>query len=222
MSKILFLAISLVAVGLILLITRESSAQAPLFSQRSWQTMHGREEGKASERVLLYRFKTPPNWIRRDPLPSESLVDTMKPVCEFFIPAGAESIRLTIHTFPVSSEQPRIPPIAQVSRWKNQFEEYDPLSLQIIPQSRGGFIGLLLDVQGIIQGQNQHMLSWSMQLAPEYDRQLSASESFLDRQRRADYTIKVVASPTLIKKHRQMLLAFANTFELIEELPSPL
>ncbi|CUI16415.1 conserved hypothetical protein [Candidatus Protochlamydia naegleriophila] len=192
-------------------------------TEQSWQNINAREEAANEPRSPLYRALAPISWICHTPSPSDSLLDTTKSVCEFFIQDGTEKLRLTIHTFPVNEVQPRIPPLAQITRWKTQFEELDPLTIQVIPQSQGGFVGLLLEAEGLYQGQLQKMLGWSMQLAPEYDRQLQNKSDLLkNRLRRADYTIKIVGPTLLINKHRKALLHFANSFELIDELPTPL
>lgn len=191
--------------------------------EQNLQTINAREEVADEPRLPLYRALAPSSWACHQPNPNDSLLDTTKPVCEFFIPEGKEKLRLTIHTFPVNEVQSRIPPFAQITRWKTQFEELDPLATQVTPQSQGGFVGLLLEAEGIYQGQLQKMLGWSMQLAPEYDRQLQNKSSLLkNRLRRADYTIKIVGPAFLINKHRKALLNFANSFELIDELPTPL
>ncbi len=192
-------------------------------TEQNWQTIHAREEAVDSPRFPLYRALVPSSWVCRHPNPNDSLLDTTKPVCEFFIQEGTEKLRLTVHTFPVNEAQPRIPPLAQITRWKTQFEELDPLAIQVTSQSQGGFVGLLLEAEGHYQGELQKMLGWSMQLAPEYDRQLQSRNDLLkNRLRRADYTIKIVGPSFLVNKHYRALLHFANSFELIDELPIPL
>ncbi|WP_068466537.1 hypothetical protein [Candidatus Protochlamydia phocaeensis] len=203
------------------LLVESCQTQSVPFSEWTWQILNGREEKPGDPRPSLYRAKVPLAWIRKDPAPTDSIIDTTKPICEFYIPTEKEPLRLTIHTFPVISAESRIPPSAQVARWKNQFDALDPLHVYVKSLSQGGFIGLLLEAHGIYQGQKQVMLGWSVQLAPEYDRMLAISSSF-DKQRRADYTIKIVGAPELIDKHRHALFLFANSFELIEELPHPL
>ncbi len=57
-----------------------------------------------------------------------------------------------------------------------------------------------------------------MQLAPAYERQLSLARQPHDNLKRADYTIKSVGPPDLMHKHRADILAFAQSFEMIDEL----
>lgn len=209
-------------IGLLALLMESCQHQSGPSSEWAWQTLNGREEKPGAPRPPLYRAKVPLAWTRKDPSPADSIIDTTKPICEFYIPTEKEPLRLTIHTFPVASAESRIPPLAQVARWKSQFETLDPLHSYVKLLSQGGFVGLFLEAHGIYQGQKQIMLGWSLQLAPEYDRLLAIGSSSFDKQRRADYTIKIAGAPDLIDKHRQALFLFANSFELIEELPHPL
>lgn len=182
----------------------------------------GRDNGQALERPLIYRACVPSHWIRQDPLETESIADTTKHICEFYIRENKEFIRITIHTFPIIKEMMRIPPQAQVNRWKEQFEELDLVATQTTPYAHGGFSGLFFKGRGILQGNTIEVLGWSMQLASVYDRQLSQGRKPLDGNKRADYTIKASGSPHLMVKYRSEILAFAHSFELIDELPSPL
>jgi hypothetical protein len=185
------------------------------FIEGKWENFNAREEMENGERLALYRAKVPSAWTRIDPVPNESLLDTKKSICEFFI---GEDVRLTIHTFPT-----KIPPLAQINRWKAQFQELDSLSTIILPRSLGGFIGFFFEGEGQYQDKRQKMMGWSMQLAPEYDQKLEHRSHFLkNRLQRADYTIKVVGPVESVNRHRKTLLLFANSFELIDELPTPL
>ncbi|CAF23815.1 hypothetical protein [Candidatus Protochlamydia amoebophila] len=187
-----------------------------------WQTFCACEEMKGQERILLYRALIPQSWIRQDPSLKDSLIDTTLSICEFYAKEGNDQARITIHTFPINERQLRIPPLAQIERWKKQFEDLDLLSVNVTTQSHGGFIGLCLEAEGTYQGQLQKMLAWSMHLSPEYDRQLNNRKDQLKyRLMRADYTIKIVGPASLINKQRKAFFQFANSFELIEELPSP-
>ncbi|MBA2368944.1 MAG: hypothetical protein H0V82_07980 [Candidatus Protochlamydia sp.] len=180
-----------------------------------WQTFNAREETENGERMAIYRAKVPSYWTRIDPSPKESLLDTKKPICEFII---EENVRLTIHTF-----YTRISPFAQISRWKAQFQELNSFSAVTTPRSQGGFVGLFFEGEGQYQGKAQKMMGWSMRLAPEYDQKLELSPNLMkNRLQRADYTIKVVGPVEMVDRHRKGLLLFANSFELIDELPAPL
>ena len=174
---------------------------------------------------MIYRALVPSQWIRKDPVEFESLADTTKAICEFYIRENGESgaeIRLTIHTFPILKEEERIPPQAQIARWKRQFEDLDVLSTQILPESHGGFSGLYFEGTGTLKNQPAKMLGWSMQLAHLFTRELSLNEQPLDSYKRADYTIKATGPPDFIHQHRKAIRDFAGSFEFIDELPSPL
>lgn len=177
----------------------------------SWQIITSRDEENPSERKPLYRAKVPTYWIRQDPLPTTSIADTTKPLCEFYIEEEGQHIHLTIHNFP----EQRIPPMAQINRWLQQFEERKPTHTSISALSHGGFAGLLLEAEGIFKAKPAKVLGWSMQLASEFYQQLEKT------QKKADYTIKAVGPPDLVNQHRESIGVFADSFELIDELPSP-
>lgn len=168
-----------------------------------------RDDGQSLDRPLIYRALAPQNWIRLELDPASSIADSTKANCEFQIEEGEEKIRITCHTFPIL-EGKRIPPQAQIARWKRQLENLDQLSVHVTPNSHGGFSGLFFEGEG-----NQvKVLGWSMQLGEVYLRQLG-----LEKEKRADYTIKAVGPPSMIEKHRHEIIQFANSFELIDELP---
>lgn len=185
----------------------------PEIASSYWQTINSRDDGDPSSRYPLYRAKIPLNWKRIDPLSDESIVDTTKSLCEFLFEEG--KIRITIHNFPIEPDQPRIPPIAQINRWRSQFESIDPAFTNLIAQSYGGFIGYFLDCEGLFKNEETRLLGWAMQLAPEYDQQIGHS---ISKEKRADYTIKVLGMPKMISRYREEIINFANSFELIEEL----
>lgn len=187
----------------------------------SWQLIAARDEGQPNDRHLIYRALVPANWIRHDPPPTESIADTTRSNCEFYIKDNNQTIRLTIHTFPILQNS-RIPPQAQITRWKGQIEELDPLNTHVLAESHGGFSGLYFEGEGKLQGNATKVMGWSMQLAACYERQLEQERHSLDHCKRADYTIKASGPPDMIDQHRSAILAFARSFELIDELPSPL
>lgn len=199
---------------LLVFLTGCSQQETP---QATWQTFEARDQGEPLDRAPLYRAKVPAEWIRKDPTQDESIADTMKPISEFLIDGD---VRLTIHTFPITDQ--RIPPQAQINRWKSQFNLLDPLMTSTTPQFHDGFIGLFFEAEGQIQGKDTMMLGWSMNLANEYETKLRSSSHPLDLKKRADYTIKVVGPSLKVAKSRKAILLFANSFELIDELPAPL
>jgi hypothetical protein len=186
----------------------------------NWQKINSRDVGDPLARYPLYIAKVPSDWIRKDPSATESIIDTTKPLCEFLIKEGADEGYITIYNFPTDHSEERIPPSAQIMRWKGQFETLDPQLTAISPEAHGGFVGLFLECQGILKGQPTKLLGWAMQLAPEHYQKLSSHQAFNIKQIRADYTIKAWGSPDLINKHRTDIITFANSFELLDELPA--
>lgn len=172
----------------------------------------------------IYRAKVPRYWIKKEFPKNESLEDTMKPICEFYIKDDQESIRISIHNFPSNKIEERIPPNAQVARWKSQFEKLDPLSITVIPQAFGGFAGLFFEGTGVLNGQEASMMGWSMQLSIEHYQNLCYAALPCTKhdlkQMRSDYTIKAVGTDRLVKKHKNEIVAFARSFELIHEIPT--
>lgn len=203
-------------------------------SASKWQTFPSRDdglknstdltspsEGFTQNRPHLYRAVIPSDWTRKDPSPSESIADTTKPITEFSIQDGDQVITITLHTFPISSEIQSIPAAAQISRWKRQFDTLDVAATHTEEEAHGGFKGIFFEGNGLLNGIPTMVLAWSMQLAPAYVRILSQQKNPLDVKKRADYTIKATGSPPLLQKHRSDIVAFAHSFELIDELPSP-
>lgn len=186
----------------------------------AWQEIRGRNSPDSSIRPKTYRAKAPNTWIRHDPPLSESIHDSTKSLCEFFIKENERQIRITVHNFPTQTLEERIAPASQIARWKRQFERLDPSSIYITPEAHGGFTGFFFEGSGFINNQESAMLGLSMQLAPEHFRNLSIKDSNASRQMRADYTIKAIGPKDLISKHKQAIIAFALSFELIEEIPA--
>lgn len=187
---------------------------------KNWNQIAARDNGQSALRPLIYRGITPDYWEIK---PSEnSVADTMKAICEFCITESTGAVRITIHTFPISESHPRIPAAAQIHRWKEQFDELNILQTFVSSESHGGFSGLYFEGQGSIQQKDIKVLGWSMQLAPEYERSLSLLLNPLDQYKLSDYTIKVTGPPELVDKYSQDIKCFANSFELIDELPKPL
>lgn len=186
------------------------------------QTIAGRNEGEG--RHPIYRAQAPISWIRHDSLSEDTLTDTTKPLCEFVIMEKDDILRIAIHNFPTDQISERIPPEAQVARWQRQFESLDKIHSLTIPQSFSGYSGLLFIGEGKMHEQNVAVLGWSLQLAPEHYRNLQQNAThksiFLYRQMRSDVTIKAIGPVHLVQKHKQAIIDFARTFELIKEIPS--
>jgi hypothetical protein len=143
----------------------------------------------------------------------------MLPICQFLIGEGAAALRLTIHSFPSDTMKDRIPPASQIARWRQQFDSLNPGESNVLPISSGGFTGFFFEGSGILQGQPATVLGWSMQMAPEQYQNLQ-NNTFEERQRRADYTLKVQGSSDIIQQNKEDIWLFASSFELIEEIPS--
>jgi len=63
-----------------------------------------------------------------------------------------------------------------------------------------------------------------MLIAPEHYQQLQTKEppdiAYRMRQMRSDFTIKAVGWRDALEKHKDEIVMFANSFELIEEIPT--
>ena len=224
--KILFILL-----GLLIASCNEPQGNA---TKGSLQEIGGRDSSKNLtsnySREKIYRCYTPLHWQRKDLSCYESLADTMKALCEFVIEDEEGKITIAIHNFPTMKVEERIPPGAQVARWKRQFTELDLTTLSVMPQSNGGFVGLLFEASGVLKGRDAAVMAWGMQLAPEHYSNLtffmnttpSAYEKEHFKQIISDYTIKAIGPVASIEKNRDAIMKFAHSFELIEEIPRTL
>lgn len=183
--------------------------------QGQWQTISSRSFFKNVERTPLYRVKVPKHWERVNPGKEVSLDDSREALCTFFL--GEHAIRITLHNFPSQTLAQRIAPQAQVARWRQQFnpKHFD----HTMPLSFSGYVGLFYEGEGRVKGEETKVLGWALQIANEHYRTLS-HESFHPEQR-ADVTIKITGPPHVVEREREALITFAESFELIEEIPSP-
>ncbi len=185
--------------------------------QNPWQEIAGRDLGHSLIiRHPVYRARVPYHWKRVDPLPSVSNADTTKPLVEFWID---DQVSVNVHNFPSDSLEERIPPAAQVARWRKQLVGLNPKEAVVKPISRAGFAGLFFEGQG----HDVLVMAWSLQLDAEHYRVLLKGENrengdFL-KQMRADVTIKVVGPPDVVESYQDELMDFAGSFELIQEIP---
>lgn len=179
--------------------------------------------GRNEERPIIYRVKIPSSWQQQNLPYHESLTDTTKAIAEFFIIDDGEKIRITIHNFPSDSMEQRIPPMSQISRWKKQFQSLDPSTVAIEPQAFGGYYGFLLEATGLMQGVRTSILGWSLQLAPEHYQNLIYADTktlgIRYREMRGDVTIKIIGPENLMNKHRDDIISFAHSFQLIDDIP---
>lgn len=175
-------------------------------------------------RFHVYRARAPNEWIRKDSFKEESLADTKKSICDFFIHSDNGVIRIAIHNFPSDIIDERIPPIAQIARWQRQFDFLQAEESHTIQQAFNGYAGLKFKGVGIMDNKDTMMLGWSLQLGKEHYQMLSHPRNPTDhdlyREMRADITIKVTGPKELMENHEDAIIAFARSFELIREIPS--
>ncbi len=220
MKKALLLLMQILPIFLHLLLFTGCDSPSTQKTEGEWQLIAARDEGSSLDRPFLYRAFVPSHWVRKDPLPEESIQDSTKANCEFFI-REENPIRITIHTFPIPENGPRIPPQAQIARWKQQLDQLDPLAT-LSADSYNGFSGLFFKGEGAIHGKPAAIIGVSMQLSPTYERLLSQENEPHSKLKRADYTIKATGAPEMVDKHSFALQTFFKSFEFIEELPYPL
>lgn len=184
------------------------------------QTISGRDRGGESGlvRYPLYRVKTFPNWKRLDPSPLTSNLDTRQPIVEFWIDG---QIHVTIHNFPSDSMDTRIPPRAQVERWKKQMLTDDNDDFVERPVSFAGFAGFFFEGED----KDKMTIAYALKLDDRHYQSLRShrqphNEAFL-KQMGSDVTIKAVGPIQAMMKYREDLIAFSESFELIQEIPEP-
>jgi hypothetical protein len=185
----------------------------------SMDVIQGRDND--GPRFAVYRIRVPDAWIRRDPLPNESLIDTTKSLCDYIIRDEDGTIRIFIHNFPTQTMEERIPPAAQVARWQRQFDSLIPHASNVVPQAFSGYSGLLFTGVGTLKNEPTMVMGWALQIASEHYRTLSHPDNPLNKQMRADVTIKAVGPVSLMEKYQGEIKAFARSFELIEEIGTP-
>ncbi len=123
-----------------------------------------------------------------------------------------------VHTFPTHSLEERIPPEAQVQRWQGQLKG---LAAHVNGVAHGGFVGLYLEgytEKGTVR-------AWSLQLDMQHYQTLhflaaTVEEEEHYQQMAADYTLKAFGPTDKLEKHRIAIDLFADSFELIQEIPS--
>lgn len=175
--------------------------------------------GRDERPTPIYRAKVPIDWIQIHPKDKRFIQDTTEAIFEFRIEEGNACIRITIHNFPSEKIEDRVPPVAQTSRWQRQFDPIDPSKTHIYPVSWGGFSGIAIEAEGNNDCKRQALLGWSMQLYKDHYTCLEAFENKAAEQMRADYTIKAIGNAPLMEKHKEDIIAFAKSFELINEIP---
>lgn len=177
------------------------------------ELISGRDNGTPPyARENLWRIKRPLPWNRKKE-PSGSIQDSRIAVAEFQIGEGEQAISVFIHSFPSNSEEERIPPMAQVNRWKEQLDKSTPLEFHLSRQAFSGYAGLLLDARGKKNGKDVRMLAWALSLSPKNYYVLGGGE------RASDIIIKVLGDEESVDLHEEEIRSFARSFELIEAIP---
>lgn len=205
----------------VLLVCLLSACQPVSTPAAQWQTIAARYDEHLQARLILYRALVPLTWLRRESTCDKLTADTMQPICEFHIEEKGRVIRITLHTFAIASDGSRIPPQAQIFRWKQQIDQMDPCSICQYSESHGGFSGDYLECQGLVKGAPTAFIACSMQLADVYVQQLDRCPHSVEWTKRADYTLKAAGPPDLMAQHRLEILGFMRSLELIDELPAP-
>lgn len=124
----------------------------------------------------------------------EEIQDTRQPIAAFH----PDDLKVTIHNFPFKNYEQSIPPQAQIQRWIGQLKGKP---YEITPTSHSGFVGFILESEG--------MIAAAFQLSPYYRARLQPSE------RCADWTLKATGN---IQKYRAEILRLIDSFELIGTL----
>ncbi|MEC7840502.1 MAG: hypothetical protein VX777_10735 [Chlamydiota bacterium] len=174
----------------------------------------------------IYQIKVPVSWTQIPPTASDPLLDTKVPIYSFFFQSGEDAATVTIHNFPSNNIADRIPPMAQVIRWKEQFKDINETELSITPQSFGGYAGYRFEGAGSTEGGSSSVIAWAMQLPPEHYHSLNFplkdSSAEVRNQMKADYTIKIVGSYKMLMEHKNTIDKAARSFRLIKEIPKDL
>lgn len=185
--------------------------------------IHGRNSEESLLRPATYQVITPISWHFQESDKNLSLLDTTLPLAEFMIQEKSGTIHLTIHNFPTSEFEKRIPPVAQVNRWKEQLGGETARHTTLSPQAFGGYAGIKFEGEGMFKGKEVAVIGWSMQLSPEHFYALSQPQANISSQEReqmrADYTIKAVGPIELIQAHQDSIHKFARSFHLIKPIP---
>ncbi|GAB4227419.1 MAG: hypothetical protein Tsb0021_04300 [Chlamydiales bacterium] len=173
-------------------------------------------KGRTPHLPAIYTVRFPSYWESLPPGFDEELSDTTLPIHRFIID---EDIIVTIHNFPLEPDSPRIPPMAQLDRWKKQFTVLNESFNSPISQS--GLVGHHLKAWGLINDQPTTVFGWAFQLAHEhYIRSTWYLNSWMNEVR-GDVTIKVTGPTKKMEKIQEELSCFAASFEFVDDLPMP-
>ena len=192
-------------------------SSSPLPLSENWQNIEGRDNGDGN-RKAIYQVQVPQDWQRIDS--TGSIVDSRIPLCTYIIDTPEGQIDIHIHNFPYEIEQPRIPPQAQVQRWKEQLKDGKTESFIEFPYGHGGFAGICFSGVGLINNVERQVVAFAMQLDYLHYMKLKQKKdnSSYYHQMAADYTIKISGTPEAVKRYEEEIFCFARSFELIDEI----
>lgn len=185
----------------------------------TWRT----EQIQGRNQQPVYTLKVPSTW-KRVETTTLPLTDTRTPLVTYVFGDEGDLVTVTIHNFPLDQIEDQIPPLAQVERWKRQFEKLIPEETEVKPVAFAGYVGLSLRGHGFIKGRETLIEAWSLQMAPEHFGYLShpESKSLHEKynQMKGDVTIKIVGPGHVIIKHQPEIDKVIASFHLIEEIPA--
>jgi hypothetical protein len=155
----------------------------------------------------IYRCKPGKNFteIKED----KDLSDTKVPIKKYQL----EDIVITVHTFRVAQDKPKITPQNQVERWLEQISQGRKCTYTTQERSRSGYTGILLTANC----EKNSLIAVAMELDREFRRQLLEESSDKSLEKASDFTIKAIGAKEQIDKYKKDILAFIDSFELIEE-----
>lgn len=198
-----------------------STQNAPPTEDTEVEFIKGR--GIQGKKLAIYRITVPHAWIRRDPLPEDTIEDTTQALCEFIINDPEGIIRIAIHNFPSDTLEARIPPAAQVARWKQQLNHYKPEEIVETPIAFGGYSGVQFVGTSKKEDKEFRVFATALQLAPEHFKNLitleSSPQAVRYRQMRGDVTLKAQGPLVAMEKQRAAILQAYHSFGLIDEIP---
>ncbi len=196
------------------------SSEAPQPDDNQVDMINGRGHSK----IAIYQITVPRAWVRRDPLPGDPIEDTTQALCEFIINDPEGIIRIAVHNFPTDVAETRIPPAAQVARWKQQLGSYKPGERVEGPIAFGGYGGLQFFGTGKKDEQEFRVIAMALQLGNDHFKNLSVPETSTKtlryRQMRGDVTLKAQGPLSAMEKQREAILKAFLSFGLIDEIPS--
>ncbi len=202
MPLFLFLFLSLLA-------SCQTQPKNPLHTTEIW----GRSDtATLSTREPIYRIQIPEGWTVIIPPLESSLTDTTEPLMTLI----NHDVKVTFHNFPVAKMDQRIPPQAQITRWKKQFDQLEETSVLLVPFATGGFTGIQFEATGVQKGTLISVKAWTMQLTPELFQKLPEKSL----QEKSDWTLKAVGPSEQLELLQEDLQLMARSIELIREVPS--